>query len=178
MPTESRLITTSGASLLLHAAVLSALAAGPQSPAMPYRFENIEVVLAGASPVRAARPVAAVAATGARAVVEAPADRDTVADRDEARVEARHDVAGLNNPKPAYPLTARRRGLQGRVVIAAQVRGDGRCTETRIRHSSGHELLDNAARDAVRRWHFVPARRGDTPIDAWVEVPIVFRLDS
>jgi len=176
MPTESRLITTSGASLLLHAAVLSALAAGPHAPAMPYRFENIEVVLAGAPPIRAAQPVAA-AATGTPAT-EAPAERDTAADRDEARIEARHDAAGLNNPKPAYPLAARRRGLQGRVVIAAQVHSDGRCTETRIRHSSGHELLDNAARDAVRRWRFLPARRGDTRIDSWVEVPIVFRLDS
>jgi len=30
----------------------------------------------------------------------------------------------------------------------------------------------------VARWRFVPAKRGDEPIEASVIVPIVFRLDS
>jgi protein TonB len=47
-----------------------------------------------------------------------------------------------------------------------------------IRTSSGVERLDRAALDAVRRWRFVPARQGDTPVDAWVLVPIRFSLDS
>ena len=36
--------------------------------------------------------------------------------------------------------------------------------------------LDNAAQDAVWRWKFVPARRGDEAVSAWVLVPITFNL--
>ena len=46
-----------------------------------------------------------------------------------------------------------------------------------INTSSGSDRLDRAALDAVRRWKFVPARLGDTPVDAWVLVPIAFSLD-
>jgi protein TonB len=118
-------------------------------------------------------------AAAANAPIAAPEDsgsRD--AGRDEPLVEARYNVATLNNPKPPYPLAARRRGLQGRVLLTAHVLADGRCEQVEVRHSSGHELLDIAARDTVRHWRFLPARRGDTPVDAWVEVPITFRLDS
>jgi protein TonB len=37
-------------------------------------------------------------------------------------------------------------------------------------------MLDEAAMNAVKHWSFVPARQGDTPIPAWVDVPILFRL--
>ncbi len=36
--------------------------------------------------------------------------------------------------------------------------------------------VDRAAEQAVSRWRFVPAKRGDTPVEAWVLVPIVFKL--
>ena len=39
-------------------------------------------------------------------------------------------------------------------------------------------VLDDAALQTVRRWRFVPARRGDTPVESWVDVPIIFRLES
>ena len=41
-----------------------------------------------------------------------------------------------------------------------------------------HVRLDEAARNAVQRWKFVPARRGDEPVSAWVIVPISFVLES
>jgi protein TonB len=50
--------------------------------------------------------------------------------------------------------------------------------ETRLRRSSGHPRLDEAALDAVRRWRYVPARRGDEPIPFWYVQPVDFRLDS
>jgi protein TonB len=93
-------------------------------------------------------------------------------------VEARADVAALNNPKPAYPLAARRRGVEGRVLVSAHVHADGSCAEVRLKRSSGHVLLDESALDAVRRWRFLPARRAGAPIDSWVDVPVSFRLDG
>ena len=38
--------------------------------------------------------------------------------------------------------------------------------------------LDRAAQEAVTRWRFVPARRGDVAVEAWVLVPIVFKLQG
>ena len=38
------------------------------------------------------------------------------------------------------------------------------------------QRLDRAAEDAVARWRFVPARRGESAVEAWVLVPIVFKL--
>ena len=46
-----------------------------------------------------------------------------------------------------------------------------------IAHSSGFELLDDAARETVlRRWRFVPARAGGIAVKSWVRVPIRFAL--
>jgi protein TonB len=96
----------------------------------------------------------------------------------EPLIESRYDAATLNNPKPPYPLVARRHGAQGRVVLSVQVSASGTSNEVLLRRSSGHAVLDNAALQTVRHWRFVPARRGDTPVESWVDVPIIFRLES
>jgi protein TonB len=50
--------------------------------------------------------------------------------------------------------------------------------EVQVKASSGSERLDTTALETVRHWKFVPARRGDTPVEAWVLVPISFSLRS
>ncbi|MGH8475705.1 MAG: energy transducer TonB, partial [Methylococcales bacterium] len=42
--------------------------------------------------------------------------------------------------------------------------------------SSGHEVLDEAALNAVRRWRFVPAKRAGVAQASWATVPIEFEL--
>ena len=90
----------------------------------------------------------------------------------------RFDAAYLNNPPPAYPPQARRRGESGRVVLRVLVAANGLPERVELRTSSGSEILDGAALQAVRRWKFVPARQGDTPVSAWVLVPIHFTLEG
>ncbi len=92
--------------------------------------------------------------------------------------QARFDAAYLNNPKPTYPSTSRRLGEEGKVVLRVRVDPQGQAADVEIKTSSGYARLDTAAHDAVARWRFVPARRGDEPIAAWVLVPIVFSLES
>lgn len=87
-----------------------------------------------------------------------------------------YNAAYLNNPPPVYPLAARRRGIEGTVVVRAQIQEDGHCLQANLSKSSGHEMLDRAAVAAVRAWRFTPAKRGTQSITAWVEVPITFRL--
>lgn len=85
-------------------------------------------------------------------------------------------AAGPGNPAPDYPWISRWRAEQGRVVLVVAVDAEGRATGVRVKRSSGHRRLDEAARDAVGAWRFVPARRGGKPVAGHIEVPIVFRL--
>jgi len=89
-----------------------------------------------------------------------------------------YSAAYLNNQPPAYPLTARRRGIEGTVLLRVEIHAHGHCQHVRVKRSSGHAVLDRAAVEAVRQWRFVPARRGSQAVTAAVEVPITFRLDS
>ena len=84
----------------------------------------------------------------------------------------------LRNPAPAYPAMSRRNREEGKVVLRVFVTEEGLPRAVDMRTSSGHARLDDAALEAVRQWRFVPARRGDTPVGAWVIVPIVFSLRS
>ncbi|MDD5249277.1 MAG: energy transducer TonB [Rhodocyclaceae bacterium] len=90
---------------------------------------------------------------------------------------ARFDADYLHNPKPVYPLFSRRQGEEGKVQLRVRVAADGSALEVEIKQGSGFARLDAAARDAVLRWRFVPARRGDEAVESWVGVPIVFSLE-
>jgi protein TonB len=91
---------------------------------------------------------------------------------------ARFDVAYLHNPRPAYPPLSRRLGEEGRVLLRVRVGADGHPLAVDVDRSSSFERLDEAARRAVGNWRFVPARRGDEPVEGSVRVPVVFRLDD
>lgn len=82
----------------------------------------------------------------------------------------------LHNPPPSYPWLARRMGIEGRVVLQVEILQNGNAGRIEVRQSSGHELLDQAAIKAVGGWSFEPARIAGSPITAWADVPISFRL--
>jgi protein TonB len=78
--------------------------------------------------------------------------------------------------QPRYPASARRLGIQGTTLLRVFVSTDGRVTDVGVEQTAGHGDLDNAAADAVRRWRFEPARRGEEPVGMWVLLPVEFRL--
>lgn len=86
-------------------------------------------------------------------------------------------AAYLNNPPPVYPYAAKLRRESGEVRLRVLVTADGVAGDVKIEKSSGSSSLDQAARDIVfRKWRFVPAKRGDEAVEAWVIVPVVFEL--
>lgn len=91
-------------------------------------------------------------------------------------VDARPATGVGGNPEPRYPLAARRRGQEGRVVLLVHVDASGGAAEVAVERSSGFPLLDRAAIDAVRQWSFVPARASGRPVPGRVEVPVIFEL--
>lgn len=81
------------------------------------------------------------------------------------------------NPPPEYPGIAKKRGLEGTVVLDVFVETTGKVRELRVYQPSGHPVLDRAALASVRMWLFEPGMKGDRPVAMWVRVPIRFRLE-
>lgn len=92
-------------------------------------------------------------------------------------VLARFDADYLHNPKPAYPTLARRRGEEGKVQLKVRVSAQGEALNITLAKSSGYDSLDAAAIEAVTRWRFVPARRGEETVESSVIVPVTFSLE-
>lgn len=88
----------------------------------------------------------------------------------------RADADYLDNPRPLYPVLSRRLREEGLVLLRVLVNELGLPEVVELEAGSGFSRLDLAACAAVRRWRFVPARRGGTVVSAWVNVPIVFDL--
>lgn len=93
-------------------------------------------------------------------------------------VAARFDADYLQNPKPSYPPMSRRLGEEGKVVLRVRVSAQGASLSVEIKQSSGFSRLDEAARAAVEKWRFVPARQGGEAVESSVLVPLHFSLDS
>jgi protein TonB len=81
----------------------------------------------------------------------------------------------LHNPKPLYPKLSERRGEQGSVILHVLVGVDGRVRELAVKSSSGFERLDQAARETVLEWTFVPGKRNGAAVEMAVDVPIRFK---
>lgn len=82
------------------------------------------------------------------------------------------------NPKPTYPTIAKRHGYEGLVVLNVFVLESGNVGKIEIRKSSGYDVLDNSALDAVRNWVFIPGKRNGQAMSSWVVVPIRFDLTN
>ncbi|MBS0338129.1 MAG: TonB family protein [Proteobacteria bacterium] len=136
----------------------------PPSPLLAAPSEALPPAPAAPAPVTAARP----APPPAEPVVAAPV----------AIVPPVFNAAYLDNPAPAYPPLSRRMHEEGRVILRVLVTPAGTAEDIQVRASSGAPRLDAAALDTVRRWKFVPAKRGNEAVPAWVLIPISFKLDA
>ena len=92
--------------------------------------------------------------------------------------DARFDADYLRNPSPPYPPLSRRMGEEGKVILRVSVNPQGSADAVEVRTSSGSSRLDESALKTVRNWKFIPAKRGDTAVQSWVLVPIIFKLEQ
>lgn len=93
-------------------------------------------------------------------------------------VEPDYRADYLNNPRPSYPMVARRMGFQGKVILNVEVLSEGKAGQVLLHQSCGHQVLDNAAMQTVKTWRFSPARRMGQPVTQWFLVPIKFSLEG
>lgn len=78
-------------------------------------------------------------------------------------------------PPPRYPRESRRSREQGTVVLRVVLEIDGSVAEIAISRSSGHSRLDEAARNAVRKWRWSPTIRDGVAarVTGTVSIPFV-----
>ena len=81
----------------------------------------------------------------------------------------------LHEVKPLYTDEARRRTIEGDVVLEIVVRRDGSVGNVTVVRSLGAGLEQRAI-DAVRQWKFSPAKRMGAAVDVVVEVSVAFKL--
>lgn len=113
-----------------------------------------------------------------RSVSSAPAALAALRPADVPATPPSFDASYLRNPPPRYPVSARRKGEEGTVLLRVLVDAAGNPMKVELDRGSGHSALDGAGIEAVKRWKFVPARRGSQAVEAWVRVPLTFRLDT
>jgi protein TonB len=75
-----------------------------------------------------------------------------------------------------YPASARRRGLSGTVHLEIALESTGIISDVTLARSSSHDVLDEAAVDAVRSLRRVPFPTGVRPRPLRVRLPVVFEL--
>ncbi|MBN8740929.1 MAG: hypothetical protein BGP24_20785 [Lysobacterales bacterium 69-70] len=91
--------------------------------------------------------------------------------------ETAPSAMGYGKVKPVpYPPIAKRQRMEGTVILRVLVGADGVPQSIDIERSSGHSLLDRAAKDAVMKWRFEPGTRNGQPFAAYGLVPIAFKL--
>ena len=89
------------------------------------------------------------------------------------RIEPPRPLAEIS---PNYPMLARRRGLEGEVVIQVTIAPSGEPVETTIVSPSAHRLLNEAAVAAVQTARFQPGTVDDEPTRMNLSIRIVFRV--
>lgn len=75
-----------------------------------------------------------------------------------------------------YPSSAVSAGVEGTVLVAAEVDAGGRVVGARVEKSSGQPALDAAALRGIPGWSFVPGTKDGKPMAQWVAVPIRFQM--
>ena len=78
-------------------------------------------------------------------------------------------------PDPEYSEKARKKKINGTVVVAMIVTQEGRVRDVKISKSL-EEGLDKQALAAVRAWKFEPATKDGKPVAVHLNVDVTFRL--
>lgn len=79
---------------------------------------------------------------------------------------------------PEYPKLARKKGWEGTTLIKALVSENGVPVQTVVEKSSGHPMLDNSAKEAVKQWKFYPAQYENVSYASLVLIPVQFVLSE
>lgn len=100
----------------------------------------------------------------------------TAADKASAkRVQAMADFDHC--AKPVWPEGAIARQESGAVTLGFLVGADGTLKDSKVKKSSGHADLDEAARSGIFKCKFKPATQAGKPVQSWMQMQYVWVLE-
>lgn len=106
----------------------------------------------------------------AQASARAPAMERSMVDR--------HPIVDFRScAKPNYPAADLAEAHTGTVTLGFQIAANGNVIDSGVWNSSGHQGLDLAAQDAIKKCRFVPAMANGKAIQSWAKVQYVWTLD-
>jgi TonB family protein len=110
----------------------------------------------GGGGLAAAAPSVDVAVPKPAAKAEIAAPAEPVQVKGGGAIEVEGCIAGkvVRRVKPEYPVRARREGWQGTVVVQVVLSSNGTIKSLNVLKSSGYDILDRAAVEAIRGWQF------------------------
>jgi protein TonB len=85
--------------------------------------------------------------------------------------------AVFHNRPPVYPDEAALAGEHGVVILAIHIAPSGQVAGADVLRSSGYVRLDQAAREAVLRWRFLPAVKGGQPVGSDMRMQFDFEAN-
>ena len=85
-------------------------------------------------------------------------------------------LAALVRTPPIYPLTAKRRGIEGWVKVRFLVTETGRVERFTVLESQPELVFDRAVERCVLSWRFNPGTVEGEPVKAWAETVVRFEL--
>ena len=81
----------------------------------------------------------------------------------------------LKKVMPAYPDSARRALVEGKVFVRVLVGREGRVEH--IDRIEGPQVFHRVVAQAAKAWDFAPAVQNDRAVPVWVSLPFVFELE-
>jgi TonB family protein len=86
------------------------------------------------------------------------------------------NATGLYTPAPSYPSEARRRNIEGTVLVELLIQADGSCAVRKVVESSGFAPLDDAVQSTVNHWKYRPADADGRSESLTKRIRFVFKL--
>ena len=75
-----------------------------------------------------------------------------------------------------YPPLLKEARIGGTAIVWFFIDEEGRVLETRLKESSGHPKLDEAALRVASAMEFSPALNRDRRTKVWVQFPVIFEV--
>ncbi len=134
----------------------------PEPVPEPEPQEPLEVTEEAAEPVIESEPSA----------LQDPAREISTVDSRMVAAAYERQVAQIIRRNLLYPANARRRGIEGTVLVRFVIEDRGRAADIRIVESSGAPILDGNALETIMKCSFPPPPGGSVELS----LPITFRL--
>jgi TonB family protein len=77
---------------------------------------------------------------------------------------------------PSYPLLAKQMKVQGAVILEALISKTGSIQDIQV--LSGPAILSEAAREAVKQWHFKPYYQSGQPVETEARITVNFTIST